>query len=300
MGPWVARAPDWVSPRRSEGAGDGVAAVVALDDARVDVGGPADGGGVAEVLGDLPDHAGHGPAAAGGRGSRDRGDGQADRRQHGRVPGPEVLGADVQAGQVLEVLVDVRAVELVPAPLLVVGEQRVAFGRAGPQLPDDPAELRIGHRLDPLVAALGRVVEHDLAAGEADVLPAQRGQPEGAVVLRVALPADPEEAQVEQAERGREDPLPGQAAAVELGGDDLAGVGQRGGEVEDVVVLGLVPLLPPARVVEVLPRRAASNPTAWMCPSATGRSTPPARRAASPARRCGRARAAAHRPSASR
>jgi hypothetical protein len=87
--------------------------------------------------------------------------------------------------------------------------------------------LRIGDRLDPLVTALGRVAEHDLVPGQADVFPVQGGQAVGSVVLGVALAADPEEAEVKQADRG--------------------------GEIEHVIVLDVVALLPPARMVEVLP-----------------------------------------------
>jgi len=232
---------------------DGVAALVPLDDPGVDVGGPAHRGGVAQVLRNLRDHPGDGALAAARGGARQRRDGQADRREHRRVPGAEVLGADVQAGQVLEVAVDLRAVHQVPPAAPVVGEQLVATGRARLQRPDDPADLRVGDRLDPLEAALGQVVEDDLPVGEAHVVALQRGQPVGAVVLGVALAADPEEAEVQQPHRGGQHPLPGEPAAGQLGRDDLARVRQRRGELQHVIVLFLVALLAPARVVHVLP-----------------------------------------------
>ena len=66
------------------------------------------------------------------------------------------------------------------------------------------------------------------------------------------LAADAEEAEVEQAERRAERPLPGHAGELEVLADDLAGLGQAGGDGEHAVVLGLVPLLAPDRVVQVL------------------------------------------------
>ncbi len=73
----------------------------------VDVGGPADRGGVAQVPGDLAHRPGDGPAP-GGLAARDGpGHGQRHGGHDGGVPGPEVLGADVQAGEFPEVGVDV-------------------------------------------------------------------------------------------------------------------------------------------------------------------------------------------------
>ncbi len=148
----------------------------------------------------------------------------------------------------------------VPRPPLVVGQQGVAIRPAGSQRADHLADLRLAHRLDPFVAAFRRIAEHDLAMGEADVLPLQRGQAVGAVVLGVSVAAHPEEAEIEQAHRGREDPFPPQAASGQFARDGLTQLGQRGGEVEHVIVLLLVPLLPPARVVEVLPAPGGVEP----------------------------------------
>ena len=64
--------------------------------------------------------------------------------------------------------------------------------------------------------ALRRVVEDGDAALDLDVLLAQRRQPEGLVLLRVALGADPKEAEVEQPHRAGEHPLADQPAAPEV------------------------------------------------------------------------------------
>jgi len=78
------------------------------------------------------------------------------------------------------------------------------------------------------------------------------GQAEGAVLLRVLLAARPEEPEIDQADRSRENPVPGQAPAFQVTADDLADARQRGPEAPDPVVLGLIPLLTPQVVVPVL------------------------------------------------
>src|SRR5439155_683429 len=78
------------------------------------------------------------------------------------------------------------------------------------------------------------------------------GQAEGAVLVRVLFAARPEEPEVDQADRGRENPVPGQAPAVQVTADDLADARQHGAEFPDPVMLVLVPLLAPQVVVPVL------------------------------------------------
>ena len=231
-----------------------------FDDARVDVGSPAHGRSVAQVFRDLLDDPSDRAPPAADRAARHRRDRQPHGGEHGRVPGAEILGADLQAGQLLEMIVHVGAVQLVPPSALVVGEQRIAARGPGLERADHLADLRVGDRLDAFITALGGIAEHDLTVREADVLPPQRGQAIGSVVLGVSLAAHPEEAEVEQPHSGREHPLPGQAASGQLRDDDLAGVGQRGGEIEHVIVLLLVPPFPPARMVEILPAPGRIEP----------------------------------------
>ena len=58
-----------------------------------------------------------------------------------------------------------------------------------------------------------------------------------AVVLRVAVAPDPEQPHVQQRERGRQDPFPGQAPAAELLADRIAGRRKACRERQDVVIL---------------------------------------------------------------
>src|SRR6185312_12406327 len=89
-------------------------------------------------------------------------------------------------------------------------EQLVPTVPAPPQAPDDRAHLILGYRLFALLGPLGRILEHQLAMVQRDVLLPDGGQAEGAVLLRVLLAARPEEPEIDQADRSRENPVPGQ------------------------------------------------------------------------------------------
>ena len=68
----------------------------------------------------------------------------------------------------------------------------------------------------------------------------------------VVLPADPEEPEVEQPERARQHPAPGEAGGVQLTGDGSAGRRQAPSHLEHPGVLLAVTVLAPLRVVQVL------------------------------------------------
>ena len=102
--------------------------------------------------------------------------------------------------------------DVVPAGAVLVGEQLLAGVVPVEQGAHDLAHARVDDRLHPLLAALGGVVEDDQVAGDRHVLAAHGGQPEGAVLLGVRLATDPEEAEVEQPERGGQHALLGEAA----------------------------------------------------------------------------------------
>ena len=103
--------------------------VVAVEDPRIDVGGAADRRGVVEVAGRLLD----GSLIARFLAAFEVGylvvGGEEDRREHGRVPGPEVLRAEPVAGDLLDVGVDVLGDEVVPLPALLVDEQVLELRR---------------------------------------------------------------------------------------------------------------------------------------------------------------------------
>ena len=73
-----------------------------------------------------------------------------------------------------------------------------------------------------MLGALGQVLEHQLAVAERHMLLPDGRQAEGSVLPGVLLPAGPEEAEIDQAYRRRQDPVPGQPAAFQVTADDLA------------------------------------------------------------------------------
>jgi hypothetical protein len=179
---------------------------------------------------------------------------QADRRQHGRVPGSEVLGREVRAGDLAQVVVDVGGGHVVGSARAVApGQELIATPVPPFQAPHDHAEPLVGNGLLALDAALGRVLERQLPAPAGDMLAADRGQAEGLVLGGVLLAPGPEEPQIDQPERGRHYPLPVQASPLQLGQDLLADVRQRAPELGHPVKLALVLLLPPPLVIQVLP-----------------------------------------------
>ena len=123
------------------------------------------------------------------------------------VPGAEVLGAEVLAEMLLEVVVDVVGTDRMPAPTLPVSQQLVAAGAASAQGRDQLVRRRVGDHLSPLRAAFGGVVELDGVRVHRDVLAVQRREPESAVILGVLLAPDPKDADVEQADRARQHAL---------------------------------------------------------------------------------------------
>src|ERR1700691_4322043 len=224
-----------VLPQLAERGSDRAAVLVQVDDAGIYVGGPGYRRGVAQVGGDLGHDAGDGALAGGVAAVGALRHGQAYRGQHGRVPGAEVLGRVISSGYLPEVVVDVRRRDVVPAPAGPVHQQLV-----------------LGYRLLAMLGALGGILEYELPPGERDVLLPDGGQAEGTVLLRVLLAARAEEAKIDQPDSGREDPLPGQAAGTQVLTDFLAYGRQHGAELPNPVMLGLVPLLTPQIVVQVL------------------------------------------------
>src|SRR5690606_27251298 len=94
---------------------DRLAGVEAVEEARIDVRAAGDRRRVAELLGHRPDHLPRGPGAARLRVGALRARRQLDRGEHGRVPGPEVLGRELAARELAEVGVDLLRLDVDPA-----------------------------------------------------------------------------------------------------------------------------------------------------------------------------------------
>src|SRR5213593_2590255 len=161
-------------------------------------------GSVPQIVRHLADGPGDASLARGERGPDVLGRGQGHGGEHGAVPGPEVLGGEGPSGNLLDVVVDLQGPDVLPPLVRRVGEQIRSAVAPGFQPAEHVLHVGVGDRLDPSLPPLGRVVEQDLVARHLDVLLAHRGQPERAVSRRVALRADAEEPQIEQAHGARE------------------------------------------------------------------------------------------------
>ena len=164
-------------------------------------------------MGDLLVGPADGPPTAGpAAGPLGHGEGHGGEDRPG--PGPEVLGGELAAGELLHEVVDVGGVQVDPPAVRAEGEQHRPARPPALQRRHHREDVLVDDRLHPALARLGRVVEGDGVPGpEGDVLPAQGGQPVGPVLLHVLLAADAEEPEVEQADGAGQDPLPGRLVA---------------------------------------------------------------------------------------
>jgi len=177
------------------------------------------------------------------------------------VPGAEVLGGEVPTARALDVAVDVCGADVPPPSPLAVGEQLVEPTATALEHGEKLAHRRVDDRLDTLLAGLSGVVEDDEAAAEQrDVALLHRRQSVRLVVRRVLLSADAEDPAIEQAYRRCEDSLTCRLFLVEIVRRDGAQLGQCARELDHRVELLLVPPLPPARVIEVLPTTPRIRP----------------------------------------
>src|SRR4051812_28525154 len=233
----------------TQGGLDGAAVVEEVDHPRIHVRRLRDRRRVPQIGAHLLHGPRDGALAARRRRQRGGGDGERHGGEHRRVPGAEVLRAGVPE-VLLDVLVDVGGRHVAPdAVLVLVGEQLLPWPLAPREGRDDRIDLGVGQPQGALDAGLGDVVEGDAAVPvDGDVFAPDRREAEGAVLLGVVLPADPEEPEVEQPERARQHPAPGEAGGVQLTGDGSAGRRQAPGHLEHAGVLLAVTVLAPLRV----------------------------------------------------
>ena len=177
---------------------------------------------------------------------------QAHGGQYRGVPGAEVLGGELPAGDLAQVGVDVGRGHVVPAAAGPIGEQAVSVALAPLEASHDRLDVGVHHGLLSLLGTLGEVVEHQLAAAAGHVLAADGGDAEGAVFRRVLLAAGPEEAEVDQAGRRGQDPFPPQATAGQVLVDRVPQAREDSAELQHPVMLVPVAPLPPQVVVPVL------------------------------------------------
>lgn len=149
-------------------------------------------------------------------------------------------------------------VVVVPGVSLPVGQEPVTAAPAPQQRGEAATGGRARDGLDDLLAVLAGVGEQDRTGVAAGVLAQQRGETVAAVLFGVAVAADTEEAEVEQAHGRCQDPLPGQSKIAQMPLDGLTHRGQGIGDIEHVLVLGLLLFGTELRVVQVLAASGAS------------------------------------------
>ena len=233
-----------------DGLGGGGGGEIVFEDGGVDVALAADGGGVAEALGDLLD--GFDDVAFGLRGGAGGLVGaEQDAGEDGACPGAEVLGGEVLLGDAAEVLVDVGGVDGVVVALAVeVLEELVArevFAAA-----DDFGEAAVVEVDGVVDAALALKGKGDVGAFDFDVLGAHGGEAVGLVFAGVLDVADADEGSFHEADDGGEDLFAGEAGEGEIVVDLLADAGEGLAEEGHALVLGFVAGFAPAWVVAAL------------------------------------------------
>src|SRR5438067_6021613 len=171
--------------------------------------------------------------------------------QDGTGPGPEILGAEILAGDLSKVGVDVIRFDAPRLPVLVQVLKQLLAGEILAAL-DDAGQAAVGEadRMSP--STLTSELEADGRPVDVRVPAAQRCETEGTVLLAVFLVADPDARLLEEADDRGQDLRPGDArpAKVLLG----AGANARQGltELQQAIELRGVTNRPPAGVVAVL------------------------------------------------
>ena len=114
------------------------------------------------------------------------------------------------------------------------------------------ASRRVAERDVVELAGLAAEAKPDRRARDSRVAGAHRRQAERLVVARVLLVADANQRLLEELHDGGDDLVARQAGQRDVGVGLPPQRRQRGGEVEDAIVLGLVPYATPARVIAML------------------------------------------------
>ena len=171
--------------------------------------------------------------------------------EDGAGPRPEVLGGDVAARDLAEVVVHVVGGDIVRLAVVADVLEELLAGQVL-AAPDDGRQPPIPDT--DLVLATGLAAEP-----EADPRPRHRGVPalqgrqaERAVEPRVLVVADPDEGRLQQPDDGRQHLLARHARYRQVGVAAFADTRQDAGEVDEALELRVVAAGPPALVVAIL------------------------------------------------
>ena len=177
---------------------------------------------------------------------------ERDRGEDRRIPCAEVLGAEILAGELLQLLVDVVGANVAPGSAVPVGEELRPAGPPCLERLERWQHRGIGDYLDVAHRSLGAEVEHGSAALDSKLALLQRRDPVRLVLGCVALRADAEEPQIEEPDRAPEHALADQPAEAQSDLDALANRWEGPGECLHLLELLPVAVLAPRVVVQVL------------------------------------------------
>src|SRR5579883_415155 len=171
--------------------------------------------------------------------------------QHRARPGAEVLGREFLPGDLLDVGIDIRRIDVVGGAVTVEILKQFLARQILAALHDarQPAVVHADAVANPALAAKGKLQARPF---DCDVSVAQRGQAEGTVGAGVLLVADADESGFEQADHGGQHLRPWQPWLRQILFDAGADGRQRLGEGDHSVVFRLIADSPPARVVAIL------------------------------------------------
>ncbi len=179
-------------------------------------------------------------------------------RDHAGAPGAEVLGGELLAHRLADIVVDVARSDRARAAVLAqIFEQMLSRQLLGPSR--DPGEPAIRDRHGPLDAMLAGEADPQLVAGHAGMAVAQGGRAEALVRLRIFLVADPHVGRVDQPHDGGDHRLAAGRIAGHVRRDALAQRRQLAAERRQPLIfaavapgpeIGMIAILPPpARII---------------------------------------------------
>src|SRR5437867_858576 len=216
------------------------------DDGGMDVALAADRDRIAKVSGNLGELALDTPWFPGGGLG-----GQGKSGEHGATPGAEVLGGELPAADLSQVLVDVGGIDDLRLALVVDVLEELVTGQLL-TVTDHTGQPSIREVDSMTLPSLAAELEAQRGTLNGDVLGAQRREPIGMVLSRVLFVPDSDQRGLEQTDDRGQHLFPRQMRTAEILLDAPTDPGQRTAELDETGILVLVAGLAPARVIPVL------------------------------------------------
>lgn len=181
--------------------------------------------------------------------------GEKFHRVNGAGPGPEILGGEILAGDLLEVIVDIAGRHRLDFLLIVYIFKKLMAGEFL-AIPDNFRETLVG-KLDPvLLPALAPKLETQTGASHLDMPVAQGAQAVRLIVARVFQIADTHVSRLQKAHDSGEDFFARQSGQAQVLPDTAPDRGKNFCEIEQPVKLGRIANGAPFRMIPILPAAA--------------------------------------------